>query len=70
MHREQPRDHALDIAVDRGGARAEGDGRDGRRRIGADAGEFAQLGLGLRKGAAMLVGDDASAGMKIAGAGE
>ena len=48
-HGEQPRDHALDVAVDRRRARAEGDGGDRRRRVGADARQLAQLGLRLRK---------------------
>ena len=39
LDREEPRDHALDIAVDRTCRRVEGDRGNRRRRIGADAGQ-------------------------------
>ena len=45
---KQPRHHPLDIAVDHGRRPVEGDRRDGRRRIGADAGQLAQSGLACR----------------------
>ena len=45
----QAGDHALDIGVDHQRSAAEGDRRDGRRRIGADAGKRSQLGLGGRE---------------------
>ena len=53
-HGEQPRDDALDIAVDGRGRLAEGDGRNRRRRIGADARQLAQLGFASRETAAAL----------------
>ena len=49
---EEPRHHALDIAVDGRRPRAEGDGSDGRRGIVADAGKRAELGFGLGEAAA------------------
>ena len=42
---KEPRHHALDIPVDGRGARAEGDGRDRRGGIVADAGERAEVRL-------------------------
>ena len=69
LHRKEARDHALDIAVDRRGARPEGNGSDGRRGIAADAGKLAQLRFGLGEVAAVLVRHDAGAGMEVAGAG-
>ena len=50
--REEPRHHPLDIAVDHRRRPVEGDRRDRRRRVGADARQFAQAGLGVGKAAA------------------
>ena len=49
FHRVETRDDALDIAVDRRRGPVERDGRDRRRRIGADPGEGAQCLLACRK---------------------
>ena len=68
LHREQPGDHPLDVAVDGRGARAEGDGRDRRRRVGADARQLQQLVFRLREAAAEALGDDPGALVEIAGA--
>ena len=56
---EEPRHHALDIAVDHRRRPVEGDRRDRRRRVGADAGQLAQAVLGVGKRAAGQRGDDA-----------
>ena len=57
IDRIKPRDDPFDIAVDRDGFLPEGDRRDRRRRIRADARKQAQRRFALRKLAAML-GDD------------
>ena len=67
IDRVQARHDARDVAVDRRGVPIERDGGDRRRRIGADAGQRAQHGLVLRKGAAAL-GDLTRAGVQVAGA--
>ena len=56
---EQPRHDALDIAVDHRGRPVEGDRRDRRRRVGADAGQLAQARPRCRESAAGQRGDDA-----------
>ena len=53
VEREQARDHALDVAVDHRHRLAEGDARDRRRGVGADAGQLEQLRLGAREIAAL-----------------
>ena len=49
FHREEPRDHALDIAVDRRGFSSERDRRDRGRGVGADAGQREQCLLRRRE---------------------
>ena len=69
LDEEQPRDHALDIAVDRRGGAIEGDRRDRRRRVGADAGQAAQSpprSSGKRPPCAL--NDGPGAGVEVAGA--
>ena len=64
-----PRHHALDIAVDRRRMCAEGDRRDGRRGIVADAGQRAQKRLGLGEATAEAPYHLPRAGVQIPGAG-
>ena len=66
---EEPRDHPLDIAVDGGRLAVEGDGRDRRRRIGADAGQVSEAGFGIGKAPAQLARDEDRTAMQIAGPG-
>src|SRR5690242_10085595 len=65
----KPRDHALDIAIDRHHTRIERDGRDRRRSVAADARERAQLGLARWKLPAMALNNSLCAGMQVAGTG-
>ena len=67
LDREQPRDHALDIAVDRARAAVEGDRRDRGRRIGADAGEREQRLLGVGKPSVVALDHGSRAGVQVAG---
>ena len=62
-------DDALDVTVDHRRRAIEGDGRDRRRRIGADAGEREEPLFGFGEAAAELAGDGLGAGLEIAGAG-
>ena len=66
---EEPRHHALDIAVDGRRPRAEGDGGDCRGGIVADAWQRAELGLGRREAPAMALDHLPRAGVQVAGAG-
>ena len=68
LDEEQPRNHALDIAVDRGGGAIKRDRRDRRRRVGADAGQAAQARLGVGEASAVALGERPGAGMEVAGA--
>ena len=63
---EQPRHHALDIAVDRHGTAVECDRRDRRRRIGTDPGERAQAFFGVGKEPVMVAQHRDRAGVQIA----
>ena len=69
LDHEEAGHHPLHIAVHRRSLLVEGDGRDRRRRIGADAGKLQELGLRGREAPAMLVHNRLGAGMEIAGAG-
>jgi hypothetical protein len=64
--RVQAGNDPLDIGIDGRGVGTEGDRRDGRRRIVADARKLAQLRLLAREAA--LLGDGAGAGDEVAGA--
>jgi hypothetical protein len=68
-HGEQPRHHALDVAVHGGGLAVEGDGGNGARRIGADAGQRAQSFLGIGEAAAMVAHDGLGTFVQVARAG-
>ena len=63
------RHDALDVAVNHRGRLAKGDGRQRRRRIGADAGEFQQLRLVLGEQAAMVRRHDTRAFVQVSGPG-
>ncbi len=69
LDREQSRHDPLDIAVHHIGAAGKGDRGDGRRRIGADAGQKPKLRFGVRKHAAMVPRHGPCASQQIAGAG-
>ena len=69
LDREQPRHHALDIAVDRHGAAAEGNRRYGGGGIRPDPRQRAQTLLGIRKHPAMIAPHRHRAGVQIARAG-
>lgn len=58
--------HPLEVAVDRCRRQVEGDGGDGRRRVGADAGQFAQARFGLGKAALEPPRDDAGTAVQVA----
>ena len=66
LDEKETRDDPLDIAVDGGGRPVEGDGGDRRRRVGADAGQLAELRLRLRKAAAVQGRQNLCAGVEIA----
>ena len=63
LDREQPRHHALDIAVDRHRRCIKGDRRNRRRGVVADAGQQTQRIDTLREYAAMALDDGARASM-------
>jgi hypothetical protein len=67
LDREQPRDHALDIAVDRARAAIEGDRRDRGGRIGADPREREQRLLGVGKPSVVALDHGFGAGVQVAG---
>ena len=66
LDREQPRHHALDIAVDRHGPAAERDRGDRGRGVGPDPRQRAQAFLGIGKRAAMIAQHRHRAGVQIA----
>ena len=63
---EEPRDHALDVAVDRRGRRIERNRGDRRRRVGADAGQRGQRCFALREASAVPLDHGLGAGMQVA----
>ena len=66
---EQPRNHPLNVAVDRARLCIERDRGDRGGRIGADAGKRSQRRLVLRKFAIVTLDDGAGAGVQVPGAG-
>ena len=68
VDRIEPRDHALDIAVDGGSRMIEGDRADRRRGVGPDAGQRQERRLVLREGAGMAFDHGACAGVQVTGA--
>ena len=69
LDRIEPRDHPLDVAVDRHRPPAERDRRDRRRGVAADAGQRPQAILGVGKMSAVLRRHRLRAGVQVARAG-
>ena len=66
---KEARDHPLDIAVNHGSRSVEGNRRDRRRRVVADARQPLQLRRGLREAPAVLAHQRLHAGMEVARTG-
>jgi hypothetical protein len=65
LEREDPRDHPLDVAVDRRGRHVERDRRDRCRRIGADAGQRGKRRCVLWKASAVALDHRLGAGVEM-----
>ena len=61
--------HPFNIAIHHHGTPAKGDGRNRRRRVGTNPGQFAQFILGIGENPAMVIDHRHGTGMQIAGTG-